>query len=233
MNFLRYIKRKLRFLLGIKNSTDFYGQAGEDAIVMTSFNFLITKPKGFYLDIGAYHPWRHSNTYLLYKKGWRGINIDPRPGAKKLFDKYRKGDINIEAGISDSDSKMTYYVLDEFSTMNTFSRDNLERLGMLNKITSTYEIPVYSIESLLKKYPDINNVDYLNIDAEGFEIQILKGINFDTFKPSVISIEQNNVLTFSEVLQSEVNLFLQQKGYSAYAKNLLLKDVATVFYYKL
>jgi hypothetical protein len=54
---------------------------------------------GFYIDVGAHHPFRYSNTHMLYRRGWRGINIDPIPGAKIAFDRFRPGDINLEMGV--------------------------------------------------------------------------------------------------------------------------------------
>lgn len=227
---LREIKRKIRHLLGIRSSTDFYNQAGEDAIVMNTFNYLFPKTKGFYIDVGAYHPYKHSNAYMLFKAGWRGINIDPRPGSKKLFDHYRKEDINIEAGVGANNSTMTYYMIDEKSTMNTFSRENLENLGIYKDVKARIEIPVYTLSSLLDKIKCTTQIDYLNIDAEGFEMQILSGIDFSNVKPSVISIEKNNVFSLQDVIDSEVNKYLSGKGYIAYAKNLILGMIATVFY---
>lgn len=122
---LRKIKTQFRSFLGTKNDTDYYSQGGEDAIISKTFLYVLPVQKGFYLDIGAYHPFKHSNTYLLYKAGWRGMNIDPRPGAKKIFDKHRKGDLNIEAGIAAIDGKMTYYMLGG-DIMNTFSKKTLK-----------------------------------------------------------------------------------------------------------
>jgi hypothetical protein len=86
---MRKIKNLVRRLIGLNNETDYYSQAGEDAILSNIFNYVLPTDRGFYVDVGAYHPFKHSNTYLLYRAGWRGINIDPRPGSKALFDKHR------------------------------------------------------------------------------------------------------------------------------------------------
>lgn len=227
---LTQIKRNIRFLLGIKNDTNYYAQAGEDAIVAKTFAYVIPVTKGIYVDVGSYHPFRHSNTYLLYKAGWNGINIDPRPGSKALFDKFRPRDINVEAGIASQDGNMTYYMLNEGSTMNSFSKDNLVQLGVFDQVTRKVDVPVYKIGSLLDQYPQIKDIDYLNIDAEGFEMEILSGLDFSSIPPKVISIEQNNVFTFDDVLSSPVCRLLTGKGYTAFAKNVLLSTVSTVFY---
>jgi len=224
------IKKIIRSLIGLRNDTDYYSQGGEDAIVFNTFTYLIPVKNGFYIDIGAYHPFKHSNTYLLYKAGWKGINIDPRPGSKALFNHYRRRDINIEAGIAANDGKMIYYMLDDISTMNTFSKDNLERNDLLNKVTKTVDVSVFTLNSLLQQYPHVKTVDYLNIDAEGFEMEVLSGLDFSLFAPRLISIEQNDILNFEDVLSSVVAKYLISKGYSPYAKNILLSNVSTVFY---
>lgn len=227
---IKGIKRNLRLLLGIKSETDYYSQGGEDAIVSKTFSYLLPTERGFYVDIGAYHPFKHSNTYILYKAGWRGINIDPRPGFKALFDRYRNKDINIEAGIAAENGKMTYYILDEDSTMNSFSKENLVKLGVFEQVKRSIDVPVFTLSTLLAQYSDIKVVNYLNIDAEGFEMEILAGLDLGAMMPKVISIEQNDVLTFADVLNSSVCKFLSDKGFSPFAKNVLLRDISTVFY---
>src|SRR5437868_6288327 len=81
-----------------------YSQDGEDLVLS---RFLSSENKGFYVDVGAHHPTRFSNTYFFYKKGWRGINIDAMPGSMIAFDKMRPRDTNVEAAISDNDSEIT------------------------------------------------------------------------------------------------------------------------------
>jgi len=230
MTLTRNAKNLARKAIGVNNDTDFYAQGGEDAIVSNIFNYVIPTQRGFYVDVGAYHPFKHSNTYLLYKAGWRGMNIDPRPGSKVLFDKHRPGDINLEGGIASLDGSLTYYIVGEDSTMNTFSRENLERLGMLDEVIRTIEVPVYSLGSLILKHPEITKIDYLNIDAEGYESEILAGMDSWRIQPIVISLEQNGAFTLSDVLASETYTFMSARGYTPVAKNIILREVATVFY---
>ena len=65
------------------------------------------KMDGFYVDVGAFHPTLFSNTYFFYLNGWRGLNIEARPGSKQLFDKLRPKDINVEIGVSRERGTMT------------------------------------------------------------------------------------------------------------------------------
>ena len=82
-----------------------YSSEGEDLILKRIFD---KKKKGVYIDVGAHHPFRVSNTYLLYKRNWTGINIDPLPGSKALFNKHRPKDINLEIGVSVVKQQLTY-----------------------------------------------------------------------------------------------------------------------------
>lgn len=230
MKLLSLVKSTIRSSIGLRNDTDFYSQGGEDAIVSNTFVHGLGISNGRYVDIGAYHPFKHSNTFLLYRAGWQGINFDPRPGTKALFDKHRSRDTNIEAGVAGENGTLTYYFIGEDSTMNTFSKDNLERLGMLDKVKQMISIPVFSLRTVMEQYPRFKDADYLNIDAEGFELEILRGNDFTRFNPKVISIEQNEVSTLSDVLKSETAKFLDEQDYVPYAKNILLATVSTVFY---
>lgn len=87
-----------------------FSQEGEDMILR---KLLDRKTTGFYIDVGAHHPQRFSNTYFFYLKGWSGINIDPIPGRMKLFNQLRNRDINLEIGISESKKSLTYYIFNE------------------------------------------------------------------------------------------------------------------------
>lgn len=87
-----------------------FSQEGEDVILQDLF---LKKKKGTYIDIGAHHPKRFSNTYFYYRRGWRGINIDAQPGSMNLFNIYRKKDINIECGIGLESGNLDYYIFDK------------------------------------------------------------------------------------------------------------------------
>jgi len=77
-----------------------YSQNGEDRALWRYFE---GQRDGFYVDIGAHHPFRFSNTYIFYKSGWRGINVDAMPNSMRAFRRYRKHDINIECAVGNAD----------------------------------------------------------------------------------------------------------------------------------
>jgi hypothetical protein len=86
------------------------------------------------------------------------------------------------------------------------------------------------LEFIFEKYLEKRQVAFLNIDTEGFEMDVLQSNNWQKFRPKVIAIEQNSIFSLSDVIESEVNKYLTQLGYLAFAKNLIVKDVSTVFY---
>lgn len=164
-----------------------YSQEGEDIILD---NLLEGKSKGFYIDIGAYHPFRFSNTMRFYGRGWHGLNIDATPGSMKTFNKYRPRDINVEAAISDEGGKLAYYIFEE-GALNTFDADSLERLKEhgyipLNKIF----VETYSIMDILDKYlKEDQEIDFMDIDIEKFDEKVISRMDFSRYKPTIIMIE--------------------------------------------
>ena len=115
-------------LLDIKNNyfdvdaLKSYSQEGEDMILRRLFE---KQQTGFYVDVGAHHPKRFSNTYLFYKRGWRGINIDLNPLTIELFNFCRREDININSAISDVEEIKKLYFIDELNTQNTLESNHL------------------------------------------------------------------------------------------------------------
>ncbi len=226
-NLKSFIRRKI---LGADITTYFFSQGGEDAILLATFKYVLNIQQGFFVDVGAYHPTKGSNTFLLYRDGWKGINIEPNIKFIGEFERLRKRDINLQIGISRSVSKQNYYILSDDSTMNSFSMENIERLGLKESITQTIQLETFPLEFIFEKYLENSQVDFLNIDTEGFEMEVLQSNNWQKFRPKVIAIEQNNIFSLSDVIESEVNKYLTQLGYLAFAKNLIVKDVSTVFY---
>lgn len=172
-------------------ASDGFSQEGEDLILKRLFPEDI---KGFYVDIGAHHPTRFSNTYLLYKQGWRGINIDPRPGIMELFDLMRPEDINIEYAIGDGKSshQNAHYIRFHEPAYNSVyfgNKEDVENLGK-SEILDIRDISVKSLDEILEEHSDaFNHINLLSIDVEGLEKQVLKGFSIERYRPDVIVIE--------------------------------------------
>ena len=185
-----------------------YSQDGEDLIIKN----LLHKKKGFYVDIGAHHPYRYSNTYLLYKSGWHGINIEPTPKSKKLFDRLRDRDINLQVAAGKKSNLKLYIFYD--SALNTFSIKRMNEIvkSGQSKLKKTQFIEVIPLETILTKYAN-KRIDLLNIDTEGMELEILKTNNWKQFSPQVLAVEYTN----NEKIQD----YLINKNYNFVAKTRL------------
>jgi len=194
-----------------------YSQEGEDMILATIFN---NRHNGFYVDIGAHHPIRFSNTNYFYQSGWRGINIDAMPGFLKLFKHRRKKDINIEIGVAEKEAELTYYIFNK-SAMNTFSeclsveRGNLKGVKILDRI-KIKTLPLAQI--LAEKLPLGQAIDFMNIDVEGFEIQVLRSNDWNKYIPKVIVLE-TYLQGFNKINQSDFAVFLNSQNYEIFSKS--------------
>ena len=155
-----------------KYSNKSYSQEGEDLVLS---KYLEAKKEGFYVDVGAHHPFRFSNTYLFYKRGWSGINIDATPGSMVLFKKYRPRDINIEFAVSDKRGPLQYFIFDE-PALNGFSaRLSANRAKNTKyKIEKIVKLKSKKLSYLLDKFiPRDTFIDFMNIDVEGYNMRFL------------------------------------------------------------
>ena len=200
----------------IPTSLKSYSQEGEDLILLRIFE---KKRIGFYVDVGAHHPFRFSNTYLFYRLGWRGINIDATPGSMKLFNKFRKRDINIEVGIGEKEDILTFYIFND-PGLNTFD-ENLarQRNGKMGYyIIKELPVKVYPLSKILEEYlPKGQEIDFLNVDVEGKNFEVLKSNDWSTYRPKVVLVE---ILCFSieEVFKDPIFIIMKENGYSFFAK---------------
>jgi len=199
-----------------KYSLKSYSQEGEDLILLRIFE---RQKFGFYIDVGAHHPFRFSNTYLFYKRGWKGINIDATPGSMKLFNKFRKRDINLEIAVGEKEDLLTFYIFNE-PALNTFDENLAKQRNGISGYFIIQKIPVkvYPLAKILEEYlPKGQEIDFMNIDVEGKDLEVLKGNDGNKFRPKVILVE---ILSSSleEVFDNSTYTFLNENNYSLFAK---------------
>jgi FkbM family methyltransferase len=194
-----------------------YSQEGEDMILRRIFE---KKEKGFYVDVGAYHPKRFSNTYYFYKKGWKGINIDAMPGSMKNFKKLRPRDINLEFAISNKREKLTYYMFNE-PALNGFSEEisrYRENQNNNYKIIAKKVIETKTLKEVLEKFlPTDCDIDFMNIDVEGMDYKVLSSNDWSKYRPNVILVESINT-DFQKFENNKIYKFLKKEKYSFFAK---------------
>jgi FkbM family methyltransferase len=218
-------------LSNFKNSFEYallsYSQEGEDLVL----NRLIdNKSNGFYIDIGAHHPKRFSNTYLFYQKGWSGINIDPMPGIMNQFDEVRPNDINLELGISNSEQEITYYMFNE-PALNTFCKEEAQKKnGLINyKIVEERKVKTHTLKYILDNYLDTETkIDFMTIDAEGYDLVVLQSNDWEKYRPALLVVEDLKKQSLKEFINtSEMYSYLNHLEYSFVAKTfntLFFKD---------
>jgi len=188
--------------------------------------FFENRTSGFYVDVGAHHPKRYSNTFRLYIKGWSGLNIDANPGSMEAFRKVRPRDINIEAAVSSSPTELTYYSFNA-PALNTFDKEFASKhLGGQYRIVNEVKIKTQRLSELLDKYlPANTKIDLLTIDVEGFDYDVLQSNDWSRYSPEFVLVECLGLLALDQTNSEPLVKFLLDRHYSVVAKT-----VNTVFF---
>ncbi|MBB1284663.1 FkbM family methyltransferase [Flavisolibacter sp. BT320] len=180
------VKRKQEILSRSKSS---FSQCGEDLIVEYIFRLRgIELPS--YIDIGANDPFYLNNTALFYEKGCRGINIEANPKLINALNKYRPEDKNLNLGIGSTEEELIFYIVNDH-TLSSFSKKEIEVITSTGKykVEEVIKIKVLTVEHVLSKYWKDDFPDFLTLDAEGMDLEILKSIRFSIHRPKVMCVE--------------------------------------------
>lgn len=175
-------------------------QFGEDVFVAKFFE---GHPAGRWLDIGAFHPRIASNTEQLRRRGWTGINVDADPAKVKLFDWFRRSDRNLCAAVAGPDAGRA--VLRRAHGASYGSMDRLEITGGPGGVATRTAADILS-----EAAPD--RVDFVSIDVEGLEAEILAGFPFDRYTPELFCVEVLDT-SLEGVNASPVTGLLAEHGY--------------------
>tara|TARA_A100001011_G_scaffold399382_1_gene507739 strand:- start:1300 stop:1908 length:609 start_codon:yes stop_codon:yes gene_type:complete len=197
---------------------------GEDLIIDKIFK---NKKKGTYVDVGCYHPIDGNNTYLLFKRGWNGINIDLNKTSIDLFKKARNKDLNLNFAISNTSKKIKFYFRKSINMLNTINK-NFAKNNFLKGYKTAF-IESKTLNSILENSIfSKKKIDFLNIDIEGNEINALKSLNFYKYSPKLICIEihkttgRNNK---NQLKNNRLYKFLIKRGY----KHIWNKEFSYIF----
>ena len=190
-----------------------YSQWGEDLFIQEFFK---DKAKGFYVDIGSFHPIMYSNTFLLYKNGWNGINVDLNQTSIDLFNIMRPKDYNICAALSDKVEERELFFDHHFSPINTLTKSFYDEANkeIAFKNLKNKKIITKTFSDIINNLSNIPNIDFLNIDCEGDDFSVLKGFNLKNYYPKLICIETHNVNGNESTTFKETNNFLRYLNYS-------------------
>ena len=202
--YLYFLGIKYRYFLKKKT----YSQFGEDLLIDKFFGNYVGK----YVDIGCFHPIKYSNTALLNKKGWRGVNIDLNEVSIKFFNACRKDDLNITACLSDKKEDVVIYMDSEFSALNSIYLQNSKNFNFKQLKKKKIQTKVFS--EIVE-----DSFDFLNIDCEGNDYKIIKTIDLKKYKPKLINIE------VSKENKNYIYNYLNQNGYELFA----IKSLSHIF----
>ena len=184
-----------------------FSQNEEDLSIVHYFSSKV----GRYIDVGANHPFVISNTYLLYRKGWSGITIDPLPRQHKAHRFWRPRDVALNIGIGERKGslRLFQFIPDKYSTFDSKRAEDLVRLG--GTLRGNIEVPVLTLADVLQSYGrKLGNVDLLCVDAEGMDLQVLRGNDWGLFQPTLILCETPR----DQASREELLGFLGTKGYT-------------------
>ena len=225
---LKFVKVFLKSFTHKKIS---YSYGGIDSLILNIFK---NQKNGFYLDIGCGHPIKNNNTYLLNKKGWRGINIDLDEENIDLFNSYRKKDVNLATAVSDKEGETELYFYHSKSALNTISKDNAD--FQKAKVSAIKKIKTQTINKIIENSPfKDRKIDFLSVDVEGSELAILKNFDFIKYSPKVIVVEYLDLslkkleiknLNINNIIKSEIYKLLKSKNYTL--ANILHSDLVFI-----
>ena len=194
-----------------------FSQAGEDQVIRYLMNDCLKILNPTYLEIGTNHPYLGNNTFYFYNRGSKGVCVEPDPRYAGLIKQYRKRDVLLEAGIGTGGaSRADFYVFPKkYSGWNTFSKVEAKNREVQSGIKpdKVMQVDLADINETMQQYfsphPNI-----LSIDVEGLDLDILKSIHFNRFRPEVICVES---ITFSVTNEQQKILpivdFVTSQGY--------------------
>lgn len=191
-----------------------YAQEGEDLLLARIFG---ARKTGFYVDVGAHHPFRFSNTAIFYLRGWRGINIDATPGSMEAFTKHRPEDINLEAYVSDDKSPVRFELFNE-PALNTADPTRKKLFPPCYEMVGEVERQPIRLEAILDKYlSGDREIDFLSVDVEGADLAVIRSINFHRYRPHYI-VTEDRTLKLTCLSANPLFQYMSGNGYGLHSK---------------
>jgi len=199
---------------------------GEDLFLRKRLkNRLSSKEHGTYVDIGAFHPFLGSNTYVYYAGGWSGICVDANPALRDVFVQARPRDLFISGAVMEH-PKDTLFARHKENTGKSSIFDDA------SKITSDFDQPVMvsaqRLDDILDTHLESGRyIDFMNVDTEGTELTVLRSNNWDRYRPGLLCIELHGI-GLTDLADAPLVNFLGDVGYSAYAlaaPNIFFEDI--------
>lgn len=191
-----------------------FSHSGEDRLILKLFGY---RTSGTYVDVGCYHPVNYSNTYLLYLMGWSGIVIDADDIFLQAYREVRPKDRVIHVGIAARDNRTEFYLFADRS-LNTFDKARAQELQSQNPqaIVGKKHVEVRPLAAVLAEH-QIGAVDFLNIDVEGLDLEVLMSNDWSRWRPKLVLVEDHS-LNLMQPGDSAIFRYLCDQGYRLHSK---------------
>ena len=190
-----------------------FSQFGEDLLLAVS---LRPRSRGFYVDVGAYHPWNCSNTYKLYLRGWSGLTIEPDPEAARLFQRWRPRDRHLTEAVARNAGTLDYHEFRD-RKLNTFSSSVAAYYREVGKpLVSQRPVHCRPLQDIVDEHARDTQIDLLSIDCEGLDYEVLQTVDFERNRPVVILIEDFEEFSLQQRIggeKSAIRRHLEERGY--------------------
>jgi FkbM family methyltransferase len=189
-----------------------YAQTWEDVWLRRAFP---GKPDGYYVDVGANDPVDDSVTKHFYDCGWHGINIEPQGSCFERLREARPRDINLHLGLSSKEGTLTFYEVPSRDGWSTFSRELADHFREKNLQVNEHVIPVKTLAWVFDHFVD-RTIDFLKIDVEGHEHEVVEGGDWRRWRPRVVLIEASDPSKWEPLLLSANYLLANFDGINRY-----------------
>jgi FkbM family methyltransferase len=193
-----------------------FSQFGEDLFLYTLLGLHDRlNRKGFYIDVGAFHPVLDSNTHLLrLVHGWTGLNIDANPDNIALFDQHCPESRNVCALISDVEEEVTFNLLDMpgMGTADPQMVARAERIG--RTVTGRQSMRTRRLDEVIAdSLRSVPPIDFLNVDVEGYDLKVLRSNDWNKYRPLLILVE-DLAMDLERVSENPIKRFMNSVGYN-------------------
>jgi FkbM family methyltransferase len=201
-----------------------FAQTGEDRIIMS----ILGRRSGFFVDVGCNHPVLRSNTFALYKRGWTGINIDANPEMVALFANHRPRDKAVCAVVSGSEREVVFTEFAD-SLVSSLDEDHVSEWKQQRAVKAERVVETIRLQSLLDTLEAPKTFDLLTVDVEGHDLEVLRSIDLQIYRPELIVIEMHG-FDIRRPEESAVCRHLADRGYEMVGyivMNGYFRDVAS------
>jgi len=197
-----------------------YSQNLEDYHLSLAFAGQTT---GTYIDVGAGHPIADNVSFWFYERGWQGVVVEPQAELAALYQRLRPRDIAVRSLVGRQCGEIDFHVVDRLHGFSTTRQDVAQAARAFGVNYQTVRMSVVTLAKLCERH-DLGSIDFLKIDVEGAERDVVFGGDWERFRPKVVIAEAVTPMT-SEPSWQDWELFLIAQGY-----RFVLFDTLNRFY---